>query len=163
MSQASAVQLAPDLDLTVTPAIQHVVIHHDGSETVQIRTTDRCICLRLRGDRALNGPVQLTFQVAGLAHIRTAATNLAKLAELTALPVRWAKRSRQQLQFRDALIALDASSAGASYRGIAVAIIGCQRTAAEWNGSSRSLKDRMRRVLAKGRQLRDSGYLQLIS
>ena len=152
----------PDLDLSVTPAIQHVIIRHDGSETVQIRTTDRCICLRLRGDRALDGPVQLTFQVPGLAHIRTATTNLAKLAELTALPVRWAKRSRQQLHFRDALIALDASAAGAGYRSIAVMIIGRQRTAAEWNGPSRSLKDRMRRVLSKGQRLRDGGYLQLI-
>ena len=64
---------------------------------------------------------------------------------------------------RDALIAVDASAAGASYRGIAVAIIGRQRTAAEWNNSSRSFKERMRRVLAKGRRLRDGGYLQLIS
>ena len=66
--------MMPDLDLAITPSIQHVIIHHDGSETVQIRTTDCCICLRLQGDRVLNGPVELTFQVPGLAHIRTAAT-----------------------------------------------------------------------------------------
>ena len=162
LSRAPAVNAKPDLDLTVMPAIQHVIIHHDSSETVQIRTTDRYICLRLQGDRALDSPVELTLQVQGLAQIRTAARNLAKLAGLNELPVRWPKRSRRQLLMRDALIALDASAAGASYRGIAVAIAGRRRTADEWNSSSRSLKERMRRVLAKGRRLRDGGYLQLI-
>lgn len=162
LSHASATDAVPDLDVTVTPAVQHLIIHDNGSETVQIRTTDRCISLRLQGDRATDGPVQLIFQVRGLANIRVAATNLARLSNLRALPVRWPKRSRQQLLMRDALIAVDASAAGASYRGIAVAIIDRQRTAAEWNGPSRSLKERMRRALAKGRRLRDGGYLQLI-
>ena len=139
------------------------MIHDDGIQTVQVRTTDRFINLKLHGDRALDGPVHLMFQVAGLTNIATAAANLAKLADLTALPVRWPKQSRHQLVLRDALIAVDLGAAGASYRDIAVAIVGKNRVTEDWNSSTRSLKDRMRRALVKGRTLRHGGYRRLIA
>lgn len=137
-------------------------MHADGIEHVQIRTSDVFVTLRLLGAKVTDGPVNLTFLVPGLAQARTAATVLLSLAELPTREPRWSKRSRRLLLFRDALIALDGSTAGSTYRNIAVAIVGPRRAAAAWTSPSRSLKDRMRRVLAKGRHLRDGGYLQLI-
>jgi hypothetical protein len=48
-----------------------------------------------------------------------------------------------------ALIALDESPAGRTYREITITIYGEKRAAEDWQGSSQYLKDRMRRLVAK--------------
>jgi hypothetical protein len=63
---------------------------------------------------------------------------------------------------RDALIAIDGKCLGASYRDIAIVIYGMERVRAEWVGASRWMKDRVCRAYAKGEELRDGGYLDLL-
>ena len=57
-----------------------------------------------------------------------------------------------------ALIALDESLAGKTYREIAITIYGEKRVAEDWQGPSLFLKDRMRRLVAKGTELMKGGY-----
>jgi hypothetical protein len=60
--------------------------------------------------------------------------------------------------FRDATVALDGRDAGASHREAAEVIFGTKRVRADWSARGGWLKERMRRALAKGEELRDGGY-----
>jgi hypothetical protein len=73
-------------------------------------------------------------------------------------PRGYVHRSRDRLLFRDALIALDGREAGASHRDTAVVIVGIRRVREDWSARGGWLKERLRRALAKGEQLRDGGY-----
>ncbi len=154
--------VAADLVLPEMLCIRHILMSGDGVEIVQVRTTDRFVTLRLHGRRAASGPVALTLLISGLAEARSAASILTSLADLPNLALRWTKRSRRQFLMRDALIALDGHAVGASYREIAIAIVGPQQARAAWDSPSRALKERMRRALAKGESLRDGDYRTLI-
>jgi hypothetical protein len=61
-----------------------------------------------------------------------------------------------------ALIALDESLAGKTYRQIAITIYGEKRVAEEWQGPSQFLKDRTRRLVVKGTELMKGGYRDLL-
>jgi hypothetical protein len=61
-----------------------------------------------------------------------------------------------------ALIALDESLRGKTYRQIAVTIFGEKKVAEEWQGPSQFLKDRTRRLVAKGTELMKGGYRDLL-
>lgn len=65
-------------------------------------------------------------------------------------------------RLQHALIALDESLAGKSYRQIAITIFGEKRVAEEWQGPSLYLKDRTRRLVAKGTELMQGGYRELL-
>jgi hypothetical protein len=67
-------------------------------------------------------------------------------------------RSRDRLLFRDALIALDGRRVGASHRDTAEVICGIKRVREDWSSRGGWLKERMRRALARGEELRDGGY-----
>ena len=62
-----------------------------------------------------------------------------------------------------ALIALDESLGGKSYRQIAITIFGEKKVAEEWQGPSQFLKDRTRRLVAKGTELMKGGYRDLLA
>lgn len=66
-------------------------------------------------------------------------------------------------RLRHALIALDESLAGKTYRQIAISLFGEQRVAEEWRGVSQFLKDRTRRLVAKGHELMNGGYRDLLA
>lgn len=66
-------------------------------------------------------------------------------------------------RLRHALIALDESLKGQTYRQIAIAIFGEKKVAEEWLGHSQYLKDRTRRLVAKGMELMKGGYRSLLS
>ncbi len=127
-----------------------------------VRTTDRALTLRLRGARASDAPVRLTFLVTGLAQGRPAGALLAELPDLLIAEPRRLKRTRRQIFMRDALIALDGRHAGASYQETAAVIYGAKRTKVAWAGRSRAVKDRMCRALKMGNALCDGGYSELI-
>lgn len=61
-----------------------------------------------------------------------------------------------------ALIALDESLRGKTYRQIAITIFGEKKVAEEWQGPSQFLKDRTRRLVAKGTELMKGGYRDLL-
>lgn len=56
------------------------------------------------------------------------------------------------------LQALDGSLAGASYAEIAAAIVGKERANAQWHDLTRSLRDKTRRAIYRGRKLMCGGY-----
>ncbi len=62
-----------------------------------------------------------------------------------------------------ALVALDESMAGKTYRQIAITIFGERRVAEEWGGASQFLKDRTRRLVARGHELMTGGYRDLLA
>jgi hypothetical protein len=72
------------------------------------------------------------------------------------------QESQKMHRFRKTLLAIDGHQAGASVRDIAKALVGARRTDAAWRSSNRSLKDQVRRLIAKGCYLRDGGYFDLL-
>ena len=152
----------PDLHLADLRCVSHIVITPDGAETLLINTSERALMLRLCGQTTLNGPVCLTFQIAGLRALPAAGLSLLSLPDLLASRPRTLDRSRRRLLMRDALVALDGRTAGASYREIAAVIAGAERAQAAWKSSDHSLKDRMRRALKAGLALCNGRYRLLI-
>ena len=65
-------------------------------------------------------------------------------------------------RLRQALLALDGSLAGVTYRQIATTIFGDERVRRDWDAASRFLKERTRRLVAKGRELMNGGYRDLL-
>ena len=69
---------------------------------------------------------------------------------------------QQSLGLRNALIALDGASHGASHREIAEVIFGPGRVAQDWSGGHGWMKSRIVRVFRKGHQLMKGGYRDLL-
>ena len=63
---------------------------------------------------------------------------------------------------RNSLIALDGWINGVSYREIALAIHGPDFVRENWSQGQRALKDRMVRLVRRGRYLMDGGYRDLL-
>ncbi|MDX2264800.1 MAG: DUF2285 domain-containing protein [Hyphomicrobiales bacterium] len=110
--------------------------------------------------------VRLSFQVPGCAHIGPGIEALRLFQEfLIAAPGEMASErpwTARWLALRDALIALDGAQAGATYRDIAGILVGDARAAVDWRANT-ALKDRVRRALARGKEMRDGGYRALLS
>lgn len=145
-----------------TRAVKHVVIDTDGVEHLLLRTTDKCATLRLTGARAYRGPVRLTFIVAGRKRARALGALLAQFDDVVLGVDTDEKRTAKRIGLRNALIALDGDTAGATHFEIAAVIFGAARARQAWKGASRSMKELVRRARAKGRELRDGGYRELI-
>ena len=127
-----------------------------------MNTSDKALTLRLRGATAQRGPICLTFQIAGMKVLPGAGRSLQSLPDLLAGRPRKFNRSRRQLLLREAVIALDGRTAGATYQDVAVVIAGAESARAAWRSSDHSLKDRMRRALKAGMRFRNGGYRTLI-
>jgi hypothetical protein len=98
-------------------------------------------------------------------------TDLSAQAELLKRLQRFAESDPEVIQkppftsderLHHALIALDESLAGKTYRQIAITVFGEKRVAEEWQGASQFLKDRTRRLVAKGTELMKGGYRDLL-
>ena len=61
-----------------------------------------------------------------------------------------------------ALQALDGSQAGATHREIGMALFGKDRVKAEWDHPARSLRDRTRRAIYRGRKLMQKTYINFL-
>jgi len=55
-------------------------------------------------------------------------------------------------------VALDGRRSGVSHRDVATVIFGIEHVREAWSGGGGWLKERMRRALAAGEELRDGGY-----
>lgn len=126
-----------------------------------LRDSTAAVTLRCKGCPLARTPVDLTL-VNRLSSPDTYAKSVASLASLLLRPTSDADCTRTRLLLRDALIALDGKCLGASYRDIAIVIYGPERVLAEWISTSRWMKDRVCRAYAKGKELRDGGYLELL-
>lgn len=132
-----------------------------GEEFVLLRDTSTAVTLRCQGCPLAKAPVNLTLYNR-LSPPDAYAKAVANLADLLLRPVNDPDCTRTRLFLRDALIAIDGKCLGASYRDIAIIIYGLERVRAEWVGASRWMKDRICRAYAKGKELRDGGYLDLL-
>jgi len=133
-----------------------------------MKSMKRSLLLRVVGGAPVAvAPVRLTFGMRGLDELFAAQGSIGIFREL------WETRSggspdsepgwaitRQEL--RDAVIALDAQCAGASYRQTAELIYGLERVKKEWLGSGCALKDEIRRTRARGVRLMMGGYRQFL-
>lgn len=151
-----------DIDLGRLESVQHVIVGFDRAEHILFRKSDLAVTFRLMGARANIAPVCLTYRSKGNDDARKNGLVQTKLPLLFAQPTRWIIRTRDQLMLRDAVVALDGRQAGASYREIAIAMVGAARAKEAWSSASRALKERVRRARTKGEEMRDGGYRTLI-
>ncbi len=104
----------------------------------------------LRAMVALDG--DLEAQVAALRRFHEAMTNPAAAPDLTPYQTRMLMRILQ---------ALDAHLDGASVRQTAEALFGAERVKADWYRNT-PLRDQVRYLIRRGRQLMDGGYRELL-
>jgi hypothetical protein len=143
-------------------AARHIIIGPSGEEYILLRDGRGALTLRLAGARASLGPVDVTFLMSGFPDPRLAAQTFRALRDLTTSVRDRAGPLRARLFASDALLALDARQLGASYREIAAMIHGIEAQRAQWSGTSTAMKDRVRHLLVRGRQLSQGGYLKLL-
>jgi hypothetical protein len=144
------------------PCIRHVVIGPGDAEHLLIRTSERSLTIRVTGHRASRAPVCLKFVVAAKARVKETAAILASYPDLLTMRPRWVKKTSEQILTRDAFIAFDGRPVGASHREVAEVIYGHNRVRDEWSGRGGSMKERMRRALAKGQALCNGGHWNLV-
>lgn len=135
----------------------------DGIAVVMLKGQGTTVALELHGVAALTRPSRLLFELDGLDDLNSQTERLKTLQRFTR-----PQTARGQSLFANderlyqALVALDESLAGKTYRQIAITIFGEQRVADEWSGASQFLKDRTRRLVAKGQELMTGGYRDLL-
>jgi hypothetical protein len=141
------------------------VIGVDGIPVVTLKGEGISVALAAHGWHVLTRPATITFELDAFHDIGTQAEcvrDLQRLAEARDSPTIGRSPWSVDERLRHALIALDGSLAGKSYRDIAIMIFGDQRVAEDWNGASRFMKDRVRRLVAKAHELMDGGYRALL-
>lgn len=145
------------------PAAVHLLIDHRKRSHLLLICGNLALQLLIEGADLLTGPVCLNFIIPGIAKINNAIEKLATLRQLLTkpfdLPHTSSKWGPNTLKLRNALIALDAHAAGASYRDVATVIFGEDRVVRDWPDP---LKDRIRRSLRRGQALVNGGYRTLI-
>jgi hypothetical protein len=118
------------------------------------------------GWHVLTRPAAMTFELDGFNGFAAQIEGLQLLHRLTlpnplgSVPGPAVKANERLFH---ALTALDGSLAGRSYREIAATTFGQNRVAEDWNAASRFLKDRTRRLVARGLALMNGGYRDLLS
>jgi hypothetical protein len=146
-------------------ADRSAVISADGTPVVAIRGPGFSVGLVAHGWHVLTCPAVLTFELEGFDELGTwleCLRLLQRLAGPSALPQAGRSTRTANERLFHALTALDGSLAGRSYREIAIMIFGHERVAQDWNAASRFLKDRTRRLVAKGHELMNGGYRDLL-
>jgi hypothetical protein len=162
LSDRAETDAAVDLSMNQCGSGGHIIIGPTGQQCIILRDAHSACTLLLHGSRASRAPVNVTFLVRGVPDPHRLAAGFRRLAGLLHSPQRRAQRSRERLFMRDALVALDGRSAGATYRDTAAVIYGAERARAAWSSASTAMKERMRHALARGQQFRDGAYRQLL-
>jgi hypothetical protein len=122
------------------------------------------VAVEIHGVAVLTSPFAPVFEIAGLADLNAQTELLKRLHRFAEQAPSAASGSASAIDERlhHALIALDESLDGKTYRQIAIAIFGEKKVAEEWQGPSQFLKDRTRRLVAKGTELMKGGYRDLL-
>ena len=153
-----APESAFDLAIANLRSAKSIIVGPGREEYVLLGDSDLALTLRLRGSRAILGPVRTSFLLRGIPDTAKLAADFATFDALLHVPRSMVHRSHHRLLLRDALIALDARCVGASHRDVAELIFGVESVRDAWSGRGGWLKERMRRALALGEKLRDVGY-----
>src|SRR5581483_11661901 len=116
----------------------------DDTHVVTIKRGDSRVTLKITGLPVLTQPFRITFELDGLADIGSQTDALKTLQRFATADAAKSFRSpfANDERLRHALIALDLSMAGKTYRQIAIALFGGETVAEEWQGASQFLKDR---------------------
>jgi hypothetical protein len=146
-------------------AERRAVIDFDGVSRVLMNGRGLHVSLEIRGLPVLTAPFAPVFELRDLGDLASQTELLRRLQRFTEpapqtgpiLPFANDERLQQ------ALIALDESLRGKTYRQIAITLFGESKVAEDWQGPSQFLKDRVRRLVAKGNELMKGGYLSLLS
>jgi hypothetical protein len=122
------------------------------------------IPVEIHGVAVLTSPFAPVFEIDGFADLNAQTELLKRLHRFTEQAPSATNRPASSIDERlhHALIALDESLRGKTYRQIAITIFGEKRVAEEWQGPSQFLKDRTRRLVAKGTELMKGGYRDLL-
>jgi len=143
---------------------RHAVIGANGVPLVLMKGGGVHVPIAIHGLRVLTAAFAPVFELTDL-------TDIAAQTELLKQLKRFTEPSFQKTQrppfanderLQHALIALDESLRGKTYRQIAVAIFGEKKVTEEWRSHSQFLKDRTRRLVAKGTELMKGGYRDLL-
>ncbi|WP_445216109.1 DNA -binding domain-containing protein [Bradyrhizobium sp. Pa8] len=143
---------------------RHAVIGVDGVPLVLMKGGGVHVPIAIHGLRVLTLPFAPVFELNDLADI-VAQTELLKQLKRFAEPS-FQKEQRPPFandeRLQHALIALDESLRGKTYREIAMTIFGEKKVTEDWRSHSQFLKDRTRRLVAKGTELMKGGYRDLL-
>lgn len=122
------------------------------------------IPLEIHDIAVLTNPFAPVFEIDGFVDLNTQTELLKRLHRFAEQVPSAVSRSAFAIDERlhHALIALDESLRGKTYRQIAITIFGEKKVAEEWQGPSQFLKDRTRRLVAKGTELMKGGYRDLL-
>lgn len=146
-------------------AERSAVIGVDGVPVVTLRASGFNVGVVASGWHVLTRPAAMTFEFDGFDAL-AARIECLRLMQRLAEPGAHASAGRSSWianrKLLHALLALDGSLGGRSYREIAVLIFGHHRVTEDWTAASRFLKDRTRRLVAKGHQLMNGGYRDLL-
>jgi hypothetical protein len=156
-------QPSPPLTLSRFKVDRAATIGVDNIPLVLMQGPGTHVALEFHGMAVLTQPFAPVFEIDGFADVN-AQTELIKRLGRFAEPANVGRRSPFGVDERlnHALIALDESLGGKTYRQIAIAIFGEKKVAEEWQGPSQFLKDRTRRLVAKGTELMRGGYRDLL-
>lgn len=143
---------------------RHAVIDADGRPLVLLKGRGVHVAVELHDLTVLTRRFRPVFELERLSEL-AAQTELLKrlqrfMVKETAPPETSSFGADERL--RQALLALDESLNGKTYRQIATTIFGAKMVADEWQGPSQFLKDRTRRLVAKGTELMRGGYRDLL-
>lgn len=137
----------------------------DGTEHVRLASGGNSVTLEITDGTVLDGPVRL---VSFIENFRTVRAQIQTLERLHTL---WRLKKFRKKDFRPdrrnqrwllALRALDLDQANFSHREIANLILR-QDDPKTWRRQKNSLRARVRRLIALGRNLRDGGYLTILN
>ncbi|WP_157644209.1 DUF2285 domain-containing protein [Bradyrhizobium sp. WSM2793] len=146
-------------------AERHAVIGVDGVPLVVMKRNGVSVPLEIHGLSVLTAAFTPVYELHDLDDLTAETELLRRLQRLTDADFRAAQKpsfaADERLQ--QALIALDESLKGKTYRQIAIAIFGEKKVTEEWHSHSQFLRDRTRRLVAKGTALMKGGYRDLLA
>lgn len=146
-------------------AERHAVIGVDGVPLVVMKRNGVRVPLEIRGLSVLTAAFTPVYELHDLDDLTAQAELLKCLQRFTDADFRGVQKPSFAADERlhQALIALDESLKGKTYRQIAIAIFGEKKVAEEWHSHSQFLRDRTRRLVAKGTELMKGGYRHLLA
>jgi len=143
---------------------RRAIIGADGLPLVLIKGRGTHVPVAIQGLSVLTSAFKPIFELHDLDEVSAQTELLKRLQRFTEASPKAIQKPpfATDEKLHQALIALDESLAGKSYRQIAITIFGEQRVAEEWYGPSQYLKDRIRRLVARGTELMKGGYRDLL-
>ena len=155
----------PPLTLSSFNVDRAAAIGVDNIPLVLMKGQGVNVPLEIHGVAALTHPFHPVFEIDGFADLSGQTESLKRLQRFAEQAPNAGGRPAfgPDERLSHALIALDESLGGKTYRQVAITIFGEERVAEEWQGPSQFLKDRTRRLVAKGKELMMGGYRDLLA